>query len=100
MTTARLEYENKVLRDQLAQLIEAAGDAVILLAREGTIVSASLSSQRLFCVAGSPAGRSMLELISSGEIPSLVIGRSRRVSVDELRAWIRRKQGIGSSRGT
>lgn len=31
------------------------------------------------------------ELIASGEIPSIRVGRSVRVSVDELRAWIRRK---------
>jgi excisionase family DNA binding protein len=32
------------------------------------------------------------ELVRSGEIPSLTIGRSRRVSVEGLQTWIRRQE--------
>jgi excisionase family DNA binding protein len=30
----------------------------------------------------------MYELVAAGEVPSLTIGRSRRIPLDELRSWI------------
>jgi len=39
-------------------------------------------------------GRSeVYKLIQSGELPSIKIGRLRRVSAEELRAWVKRKSG-------
>lgn len=32
------------------------------------------------------------ELVSSGELPSITIGRSRRVSVASLQQWIKEKE--------
>jgi len=39
----------------------------------------------------------MYELIQSGEVPSVGIGRSRRIPIDSLKEWIRnmvRQQGV------
>jgi excisionase family DNA binding protein len=36
-------------------------------------------------------------LLAAGEIPSLKIGRSRRVPLDELEAWVRRELGRQSA---
>jgi len=33
------------------------------------------------------------KLIQSGDLPSIKIGRLRRVSTEELRAWVKRKSG-------
>lgn len=37
----------------------------------------------------------MYELINSGEIPSVKVGRVKRVPVDKLREWIERNSGDG-----
>jgi excisionase family DNA binding protein len=43
-------------------------------------------------------GRSTVyELIARGEIPSITIGRSRRIPVEALRAWIRRELAASPS---
>ena len=40
-------------------------------------------------------GRSKVyELVRSGEIPSITIGRSRRVPVNELRRWTEERMGL------
>ena len=37
-------------------------------------------------------GRSTLyELIASGDIPSVVVGRRRRIPMEELKSWIKRR---------
>ena len=42
-------------------------------------------------------GRSKVyELIASGAIPSITIGKSRRVPLDALRAWVRAQAEAGS----
>jgi excisionase family DNA binding protein len=37
-------------------------------------------------------------LIAAGEIPSFLVGRSRRVHVDLLRAWIADRAGVPNER--
>ena len=43
-------------------------------------------------------GRSTVdELIASGAIPSITIGRSRRVPLEALRAWVRAQTDAGAT---
>ena len=43
-------------------------------------------------------GRSTVyELIASGAIPSITIGRSRRVPLEALRAWVRAQTDAGAA---
>ena len=42
-------------------------------------------------------GRSTVyELIASGAIPSITIGKSRRVPLEALRAWVRAQTDVGA----
>ena len=41
----------------------------------------------------------MYELMAAGEVPSLSIGRSRRIPFDGLRAWIDAQTGLAGETG-
>ena len=62
------------------------------------------NSSRLVLTAGEAAqelgiGRStMYGLIASGEIPTILVGRRRRVPVGELQDWIKRQTARDGSR--
>lgn len=64
-----------ILEDRLDR--PKSGDVPRLLLRTDEVVSATGLSRATVC-----------KLIASGEIASIKIGRSRRIPVDALRAWI------------
>jgi excisionase family DNA binding protein len=41
----------------------------------------------------------MYELVAAGEVPSLSIGRSRRIPLDGLQAWIDAQTGLAGETG-
>ena len=62
--------------ETLIQRTEAAADGRLLLRPEKTADILDLSRAKIFL------------MLASGELPSIKIGRSRRVPVDALKAWI------------
>lgn len=67
--------DTMTLEDRLDR--QSAGDVPRLLLRVDEAATATgISRAKLF------------ELIASGEVPSIKVGRSRRIPVDALRAWI------------
>ncbi len=69
-------HGRSISTETLIQRTEAAADGRLLLRPEKTADILDLSRAKIFL------------MLASGELPSIKIGRSRRVPVDALKAWI------------